>query len=611
MKKIIYKVSSITILLVLMLSLWSCSKDLLDQQPTIELGADSFWGNEEDALTALYGAYSSVRTLFEEDYYYDGHGKYQKTRGISGQNDNYSSSSFNRVSGYGGSFDNYYRNLYGGVSRTNYVIENIKKRMLPKATAASLPALEGIIGEARLLRGMIYFRLISLWGDVPYIGKIVYDNSEVANISRMPIAQIKDSIMADFTYAYEKLPNKQSAFGRASKPAALAFRGKMQLFWASWNKFGWPELQGFTPSAAEATAAYTGAAADFKSVIDDYGLNLYRNGEPGEIDRLGWAEKLPYYYDLFVPAGNGNSENIMVFTHGGGVGTDQGDWTMREFGGRSHQSGQHRIFLTTYIADRYQSLTTGDFKAPLIPMNPLTNPAARTTPNSMTNPQSYADRDYRCKSSIVWDYEMTANLIGLQFIGWCPYVHRLHNVRIMIDGVEYLTFNSDNGSWGINYRKFLRNTAGLGREEGDLAFCVMRLADVFLMYAEASNELNGPQADAIALIDRIRHRGNLPPLQPDKYSSKATFFDAIEQERIVELLAEGQRSFDQRRWRILEREFGPPNGPGIKFGDTHGRDLEQYWVNADIRAYEQCYIFRIPQSERDRNPNLTQNTPWL
>lgn len=611
MKKIIFKISSITISIVLMLSLWSCKKDLLDQQPTIELGADAFWGNEKDALTALYGAYSGVRPLFDQDYYWDGHGKYQKTRGISGQTDSYSSSSFNRVSGYGGSFDNYYRNLYGGVSRTNYVIENIKKRMLPQATAASRPALEGIIGEARLLRGMIYFRLISLWGDVPYIGKIIYDNSEVANITRTPIAQIKDSIIADFTYAYEKLPKSQPVLGRASKPAALAFRGKMQLFWASWNKFGWPELQGFTPSAEEATSAYTAAAADFKSVIEDFDLDLYRNGEPGEIDRLGWAEKLPNYYDLFVPAGNGNSENIMVFTHGGGVGTSQGDWTMREFGGRSHQSGQHRIFLTTNIADRYQSIITGDFMEPLIPMNPFTDPDARTKLNSMVNPQSYADRDYRCKSSIVWDYEMTAGLIGLEFAGWCPYIHRLHNVRITIDGVEYVTFNSDNGSWGYNYRKFLRNTAGLGRMEGDLAFCVMRLADVFLMYAEATNELNGPQADAIALVNRIRHRGNLPPLQPDKYSSKATFFDAIEQERIVELLAEGQRSFDQRRWRILEREFGPPNGPGIKFGDTHGRQLEEYWVNTDIREYEKCYIFRIPQSERDRNPNLTQNTPWL
>ena len=63
----------------------------------------------------------------------------------------------------------------------------------------------------------------------------------------------------------------------------------------------------------------------------------------------------------------------------------------------------------------------------------------------------------------------------------------------------------------------------------------MRLADVYLMYAEATNELHGPQPDAIDLVNKIRHRGNLPPLSATKTADKKSFFDAIEQERIVEL----------------------------------------------------------------------------
>src|SRR5690606_4107390 len=120
-------------------------------------------------------------------------------------------------SGYAGSFDKMYRYLYGGVNRTNYVIDNVTA-MLPTASPSSVENLEAIIGEARLLRGMVYFRLISMWGDVPYISNIVYDNSEVENITRMPIAQVKDSIMADFTYAFEKLPVKAKEVGRAAKP---------------------------------------------------------------------------------------------------------------------------------------------------------------------------------------------------------------------------------------------------------------------------------------------------------------------------------------------------------------------------------------------------------
>ncbi|MGO8056049.1 RagB/SusD family nutrient uptake outer membrane protein, partial [Rhizobium leguminosarum] len=79
------------------------------------------------------------------------------------------------------------------------------------------------------------------------------------------------------------------------------------------------------------------------------------------------------------------------------------------------------------------------------------------------------------------------------------------------------------------------------------------MADVFLMYAEATNEVNGPMPDAIDLVNKIRRRANLPILDAAKTSSKQTFFDAIEQERIVELIGEGQRSFDIRRWRAIER----------------------------------------------------------
>src|SRR5690606_33525233 len=272
--------------------------------------------------------YSSIRPLFDRDYYLDGHGEYVRTRGTSATSGNlqrgdaYQGADYN-PSGYGDGFDKMYRYLYGGVNRAIYVIDNVRA-MLPTASPSSVENLETIIGEARLLRGMVYFRLISMWGDVPYISNVVFDNSEVENLTRMPIAQVKDSIMADFTYAFEKLPEKASEVGRAAKPAALAFRGKLNLYWGSWNKNGWPELDTFTPSTSEADAAYLAAAEDFKRVIEDYGLTLFRNGEPGEIDELGEAEVLPNYYYLFTPIANGDPEMIMTFTHGG-TGTGQGE----------------------------------------------------------------------------------------------------------------------------------------------------------------------------------------------------------------------------------------------------------------------------------------------
>jgi len=604
----------------------SCVDDLLDQKPTTAVDQEGFWTTEADATDALMGAYSQIRGLFHRDYYFDAQGDYCRVLDGSGQlstnetNISRGGAAYrlglyfpDPIWGYGARFDNYYKFSYGGVNRANYVIENTKK-LLSSSNTVSKQNLETIIGEARLLRGMIYLRLISMWGDVPYINKVIYDNSEVANVKRMPIAQIKDSIMADFTYAYQKLPDKATKQGRASKPAALAFRGKLQLYWASWNNFGWPELDTFTPSKEEANSAYRGAIEDFGHVINDYGLRLFRNGDPGEWGQMGKADVLPNYYHMFIPnTGNANEEGefIFYFTHGG-PGTSQGDPYVRDFAGRSIENSQACITPNFQLADRYQSVITGDFMEPLVPMNP-TKPDARTAPNSALNPESYANRDYRMKGTMLWDYEMSVGLSALKETGWVPYIYKSWAVKVEIDGVTYTTYTTDIGKFsGYMFRKFVRNYGGAGRDEGNMNWPVIRLADVYLMYAEADNEINGPQPFAIDLVDQVRRRGNLPSLKADKTGSKEAFFDAIEQERIVELIAEGHRAFDLRRWRAIKRVWGVDvASPGITLLDTHGSKQQQFFVNPTELNFERGYIFKIPQSERDRNPNLTQNKPWL
>jgi hypothetical protein len=595
----------------------SCKKNLLDQPPTTELSPGVFWKTEADATAGLMGLYASARPCWDRDYYLDGHAEYVRARGVSSTagnlrlGDAYQSSNTGGMFGptnYGALFDNMYKYLYGVVNRANYVIFNVNK-MQAEGSTASTAVLETIKGEASLLRGMAYFKLISMWGDVPYFTNVVYENSTVAQLSRTPIGQVKDSILADFTFAFDKLPVRASQFGRASKPAALALRGKLQLYWASWNKNGWPELEGFTPNPAAAMAAFTAAAADFKSVIDNYGLTLYLNGDPGTIDPPGRADNLPNYYNLFTPKANNNPEMIMVFTHGG-TGTNQGEELMRDFSGRSHEGSQCWVAPRYEIADRYQLLSTGDFGPKLIPMNPTTNPNARTALNSAVNPASYTNRDYRMKSTIQWDYEMSVGMASLQSTGFVPFIYQTWAGNVTINGVNYITYNTDGCNSGYVFRKFVRNYAGQGRSDGDYAWPVIRLADVFLMYAEATNEVSGPQADAIDLVNRIRRRGNLPPLAAVKTASKQAFFDAIEQERIVELIAEGQRGFDLRRWRAIERVWGPPGNSGTWRIDTWGANQQRYYQNASDREYQQNYIFRIPPGERDKNPNLTQNIPW-
>ena len=625
MKKIFSNISVFMILVGLTLFPMSCTEDLLDQKPTTELSTGVFWKTEADATIALMGAYASVRPVFDRDYYFEGHGEYTRVRGTSAttnnlrlgdayQGANFAPSTAGNPS-YGDDFDKYFRYLYGGVNRTNYVIENTR-RMLPNAASeASRTTLEAIIGEARLLRGMVYFRLISMWGDVPYIYKVATSNEEVASLPRTSNKDVKDSIMADFTYAFDKLPKRKYDVGRAGKPAALAFRGKLQLYWACWNKFGWPELPNFTPDAAAADASYAAAAADFKLVIENYGLNLYAGGAPGAMDTLGKADILPNYFYLFMPVANADDEHIMNFAHGG-TGTSQGEELMRDFSGRSHEGSQCWVSPRYELANRYQLTTTGDFAPTMIPMDPTKDDpgkgiVARTTPNSAVNPQSYANRDYRMKATLQWDYEMSIGMASLKSTGFVPFVYRTWAGTVTINGVKYITYNTDGCNSGYVFRKFVRNYAGQGRSDGDFAFPVMRLADVYLMYAEATNEISGPLPDAIALVNKIRARGNLPGLASTMVADKASFFNAIEQERIIELVAEGHRGFDIRRWRAIERVWGPPNGVGIQMIDTYGINSDRYYNATSERTYQQNYIFRIPPSERDRNKNLTQNTPWF
>jgi hypothetical protein len=620
--------------LIVILTLFSaCRDDLLDQPSRDELSSSLFWKTINDAEYALDGAIADIRYLFSRDYYLDGMGEYVNVRGCyfqgTSSNENASTAlqrgaaydGFYELNpqGYGSSFSNMYRYCYGGINRCNYVIEGIEKMLEKEDSEANVRQLEAFIGEAKLYRSLIYLRLISMWGDVPYIDERMYKKEEAETLSRTPVKDIVPKLLEDLIYAANKLPDKAAQTGRMAKPAALALRGKVNLYWASWNRFGWEELEGFTPSEQAAQAAYEAAAADFRSVIDDFGLTLFRGGLPGECDVLGKAEKLPNYYYLFLPTANGDPEFILYFNHAG-TGSGQSEELVRDFAGRSVAYSQGWLNPRSVIANRYQSTITGDFCDSLIAM-PGNNPAARTTHNSTLNPASYANRDYRMKATMMWDFEKCIGISndGREITGWVPFIYKTNAVaNYPIDSELYTTYESECIT-GYVFRKYVRNYPQQARSEGDFNWCVIRLADVYLMYAEAVNFANlaDRKNDAVEMVNRVRRRGNLPDLSSAKTATQDDFFRAIDQERIVELVAEGHRSFDLRRWRKIEEVFCPPFEPsGYDVRDTWGNAMSgfnyqgKFFQNQSNLAYQRCYIFAIPQSERNKNSNLTQNIPF-
>jgi hypothetical protein len=129
-----------------------------------------------------------------------------------------------------------------------------------------------------------------------------------------------------------------------------------------------------------------------------------------------------------------------------------------------------------------------------------------------------------------------------------------------------------------------------GRQQARNNFMVVRYADVLLMYAEASNELSGPNDDAYKAINQIRTRargGATVTTGPQdlKGLSKEQFRDAILQERSWELCFEGHR-----RWDLLRT----------------GKYIETL-TKAGIPVAEKNLLYPIPQNEIDVNPALNQN----
>jgi starch-binding outer membrane protein, SusD/RagB family len=123
-------------------------------------------------------------------------------------------------------------------------------------------------------------------------------------------------------------------------------------------------------------------------------------------------------------------------------------------------------------------------------------------------------------------------------------------------------------------------------------FMVLRFADVLLMYAEAENEINGPNNEAIEAINMIRRRAFREDINTPGSNdlpaglSQTQFRQLIRTERRKELHHEAQRWFDLVRWNIYVQTM-------MAAGKTNVQEHHRY--------------FPLPQVEIDRNPNLKQN----
>ena len=141
-------------------------------------------------------------------------------------------------------------------------------------------------------------------------------------------------------------------------------------------------------------------------------------------------------------------------------------------------------------------------------------------------------------------------------------------------------------------------------------FVIMRYAEILLNYVEALNEYDPGNADIETYLNKIRERGGLGPVQSDLNQSQMR--EQIRLERRIELCFEQLRYFDTRRWLIADQtDGGPFYGMNVDAGNSFTDEAFYEKTVFETRVFRpEFYLFPIPQSEINRDPQIVQNPGW-
>lgn len=147
---------------------------------------------------------------------------------------------------------------------------------------------------------------------------------------------------------------------------------------------------------------------------------------------------------------------------------------------------------------------------------------------------------------------------------------------------------------------------------------VIRMADLYLLYAEALNEAEGPTDEVYRWVDSVRVRAGIPLLRdawnnfstnPSAYGNKDGLRQIIHTERMIELAFEGQRFWDLKRWKEAERAWRTPiQGWNIQRSDAQGYYQFTTLFNKNFQLKD--YFWPLSENDLLTNKNLVQNPGW-
>lgn len=593
---------NILIAIIAITLLGSCRGDLLDLTPYDSVASGNMWTTENLADQGVNGVYSVLR-LGDSDgiQNYVGLGLIQfESYGVTADNRDQEAMMKGSLTSSSGLFSEYWKQHYEGIHRANDAIANLPKAPMDEGKTARL------IAECKFLRAYFYYKLNMVYKGVPlYLEPI---ELEECIRGRETEAKIWEVVIQDLTDCINEpnLPGRvgKSDWGRVTKSAAYALRGKAYLWTKEWAK----AEADFKEVGKLGHVLFTDGADAYKKLfkaaneacdemifsvqcigIEKYGQSLsFRYGtrssygggwntftpNPNFVDSYEWADGKPFSWDDVIPGYTAMDPKTraVYFMRDGMTETQQNEIVEKQ-----------GIDITKYDPDGNVARIRG----------------------------AYDGRDPRLELSIITPYAeytgVTAdNANDLTYVLRYPFYS------------DYITDKSgsdlkvaSNNFWYL-FRKFVAEGAKEvpNRNYSPIDFPLIRYADVLLNLAEALNEQNDAEKmeEAISCVNLVRARAGVALLNADgnaytQVAGQADLRERIRNERRWELCGEGINYFDELRWGTWEeKKFYPGSGQQYIWGqnvytNSYGGDHYKVWA--------------IPSAERAQNRNLEQNPSWV
>lgn len=422
-----------------------------------------------------------------------------------------------------GEFDELWYRLYCAISRCNRALVSVAEHGEEKLGAEKARQRDA---EVRFLRAHFYFKLITMFRQIPWIDEQVYKNNtqEQTRNDEFTYEQLFQKIINDFKVAYDVLPANQADGGRVNKIAAASYLAKCYLTLA------WGDGYEATNGVAHINQEYMQKVVEYTNdvvssqygYLEDFGdifLPEYKNSKESI-----FAVQCSDYKDDNTTFGRANWSNML-----------NGCWGMWSCGWDFHKPSQNLVsaFKTKNGLPDFDNYDkTIDYPVNGAPTTQKWDPRLFHTVGMPTFPYKYEEAYTMTKGN-----SRTPNTYG--------YYTSLKEVPQRSKGETY------NSPW----------------QAFDMNDYVLRYSDVMLMRAEALIE-TGQLAEARTIINDIRQRAKNSvakhiqyaadqceiALYPTTYfNDKETARKCLQWERRLELAMENGRYFDLRRWGIASK----------------------------------------------------------